>query len=127
VRTAFDYMYRDAGNFKAFGSVTLEGCLTPDDQVIIQSRLSSGEFFIAEQVGVPALYRQLYQWSGGATDSDHCWHEFVGFRELRQTSDDGSPLFRASDFVVKFASIEKWDETLSPHFWFDDPLRSLSS
>lgn len=29
--TAFDYMYRDAGNFKAFGAVVLDGELDEGD------------------------------------------------------------------------------------------------
>lgn len=61
---AFDYMYRDAGNFKAFGTVVLKGSMSQADQVMVRSRLSDGEFFIAEQVGVPPLYRELYRWSG---------------------------------------------------------------
>ena len=30
--TLFKYLYRDAGNFKAFGSLALEGPLTADEQ-----------------------------------------------------------------------------------------------
>ena len=58
--TAFDYMYRDAVNFKAFGTAILDGHLQPEDKQLIRQRFSSGEFFIAEQVGIPSLYRQLY-------------------------------------------------------------------
>ena len=114
--TAFDYMYRDGGNFKAFGSVFLNGSVSDADQTLVRSRLSSGEFFIAEQVGVPPLYAQLYRWSDGPTDSDHTWHEFVGFRRLSEPPCD-TPSLRAADFVAKFASAGDWDETLSPHFW----------
>jgi hypothetical protein len=116
--TAFDYLYRDAGNFKAFGRVILEGRLRPADEALVCSRLSSGEFFIAEQVGVPTLYEELYRWSGGVTGSDHCWHEFVRFRE---TSDGGEGRAAATiaEFVARFAEVKDWDETLSPHFAID--------
>lgn len=117
--TAFDYMYRDAGNFKAFGTIALEGELDQADQELIRGRLSSGEFFIAEQVGVPPLYRELYKWSGGPISDDHCWHEFVGFRALSEVE---SRTESVREFVARFAAVDDWNEGLSPHFWLDDPL-----
>jgi len=116
--SAIDYMYRDAGNFKAFGTVIVEGPLRAADQEIIRSRLSSGEFFIAEQVGVPPLYHELYRWSRGITSLDHCWHEFIGVREI------GAPepelvTFKADELVGRFASVKEWDEELSAHFSVD--------
>jgi hypothetical protein len=116
--TAFDYMYRDAGNFKAFGSVILDGRLEPEERRLIQERLSSGEFFIAEQVGMPSLYRELYKWSGGPTKDDHCWHEFVEFREMSEPPEQSAAM-SARELVKRFASIEDWDEGLSPHFWLE--------
>lgn len=113
--TAFDYMYRDAGNFKALGTVALEGGLSERDQDLIRSRLQGGEFFIAEQVGVPPLYEQLYRWSGGITNDDHCWHEIVGFREMPDPENGASPILDASELVKRFARIDHWDENLSPH------------
>lgn len=116
--TAFDYMYRDAGNFKAFGTIILEGRLRAADREIIRSRLSNREFFVAEQVGVPPLYQELYRWSEGATKSDHCWHEFVGFRCIAAPENDPSRI-KTSEFVRRFTSLKNWDETLSPHFALD--------
>jgi hypothetical protein len=119
VKTAFEYLYRDAGNFKAFGEVLLEGELKPVEQQLIRDRLFSGEFFIAEQVGVPPLYRQLYEWSGGPTKDDRCWHEFVGFRQITETNSE-SPKMSSTDFVARFADVEAWCGTLSPHFWIEE-------
>jgi hypothetical protein len=112
--TAFDYMYRDAGNFKAFGTVILNGLLSRADRELIRSRLSSREFFIAEQVGVPPLYQELYRFSGGLTDTDHCWHEFLAFRDLT-TPEERTEVIAADEFVSRFADANCWDETLSPH------------
>ncbi|HET7577464.1 MAG TPA: hypothetical protein VFK19_13015 [Sphingomicrobium sp.] len=112
--TAFDYMYRDAGNFKAFGTVILEGELRAPDREIIHSRLESDEFFIAEQVGVPPLYHELYRWSDGPTKEDHCWHEFVGFREIADHA-EGRAASTTAEFVDRFAAVKDWNETLSPH------------
>jgi hypothetical protein len=118
--TAFDYMYRDAGNSKVFGTVILEGRLGAADQEVIRSHLSSREFFLAEQVGVPPLYQKLYRWSAGATNSDHCWHEFVAFREIA-AHESASEVVKSRNFVSRFTSVKDWDETLSPHFALGTP------
>lgn len=116
MRTIFEYRYRDAGNFKTSGSVTLDGPLTPQQEKDVRSKLESGDFFIAEQVGVPPLYDQLYQWSSGPIETDHCWHEFVGFKEVGGADDGGERAVPVVAFVARFTSIVKWDEALSPHF-----------
>ncbi|MFL6751994.1 MAG: hypothetical protein ACJ8FL_02035 [Sphingomicrobium sp.] len=118
--TAFDYMYRDAGNFKVFGTIILEGRLGAADQEAIRSCLSSREFFIAEQVGAPPLYQNLYRWSGGPTNLDHCWHELVGFREIATLESDAE-ITKTRTFVSRFTSVKDWDETLSPHFALAGP------
>jgi hypothetical protein len=117
--TVFEYLYRDAGNFKAFGSVLLKGRVSDDNRDAIRSRLESGEFFIAEQVGVPPLYEQLYQWSAGPTESDHCWHEFVGFREIDGPESSVTYVGDAATFVARFAAVTGWEESLSPHSALD--------
>ena len=114
--TAFDYMYRDAGNFKAVGTVILDGVLTQADRQKVRERLEGGEYFIAEQVGVPALYEQLYRWSHGSIGSDHCWHEFIGFRNLESAPDERLPIAEAAAFIAQFRSVSEWDGSLSPHF-----------
>ena len=113
--TIFEYLYRDSGNFKTFGSIALKGRINNADREAIRAKFDSGEFFIAEQLGVPPLYEQLYQLSDGPTTSDHCWHEFVGFR------DSGDPEScaiggNAKDFVMRVMSMNEWDLSLSPHF-----------
>lgn len=113
---AFEYRYRDAGNFKAYGWVVLDRHLNSSEERLVRSRLESGEFFIAEQIGVPPLYDQLYQWSNGPTQSDHCWHEFVGFRELAALPEQATSKIAARDLVARFSIVQQWDEALSPNF-----------
>lgn len=115
--TEFEYCYRDAGNFKAFGSVWMAGALDTDQRAIIETKLEGGEFFIAEQVKIPALYGKLYKWSSGhSTRDDHCWHALVGLRE--HTSIPATTLLSGStsEFVERFACVRQWQEELSPHF-----------
>ena len=78
--TVFEYLYRDAGNYKAWGSLLLAGTVTAEMETAFRELLDSGEFFVAEQVGVPRLDRELWKLSGGPTEDDHGFHEFHGFR-----------------------------------------------
>ena len=75
--TVFEYLYRDADNHKAFGRVAFEGVDTDARWGEALKLFDEGTYFVAEQIGLPVLYDQLYRWSGNApTDADHCWHEF---------------------------------------------------
>ena len=59
IYTVFDYLYRDASNYKAWGSLLLEGAATVFDTARVSEVLHDCDFFIAEQVGIPALYDDL--------------------------------------------------------------------
>lgn len=116
--TLFEYLYRDAGNFKAFGCLALQGGLTANQQQILRLHFPGDGLFIAEQLDVPELYEELYQWSGGATSSDHCWHEF---RDVKIVGDSEVPTNArrwgsADKFLERLSSITSWSEELSPHF-----------
>lgn len=112
----FEYRYRDACNFKADGYVALIGSLSQADRDKILDRLDDGQFFIAEQVGIPVLYEELYKWGGGPNSSDHCWHEFVAFNDApyKPRSDEVSE--DASHFLKRFCSVVEWCAEISPHF-----------
>lgn len=115
--TLFEYRYRDAGNFKAFGRLALYGALTQDEMRAVRSRLSGDGLFIAEQLNVPSLYEQLYQWSDGPTAADHCWHEFVDIHLVDETEGaDACSGGEAKDFVARLLAVDTWQESLSPHF-----------
>lgn len=116
--TLFQYLYRDAGNFKAFGCLALQGALMADQQWRLRSHFQGDGLFIAEQLDVPALYQELYLWSGGPTPSDHCWHEFcdvkiVGTSEVPAHARCGGS---ARKFLERLSAITSWNEELSPHF-----------
>ena len=76
----FEYLYRDGSNYKAWGSLLLSGEPTQEDITALKACLESGEYFVAEQVGVPPVYKELWDLSGGPTSDDHALHEFVAFR-----------------------------------------------
>ena len=67
------YLYRDASNYKQYGSVVLANpnniavALVAD---IISRNLIDGEFFDADKWGVPAIFFDK------ENEDDHEWHEF---------------------------------------------------
>lgn len=78
--TVFEYLYRDAGNYKIWGSLLLSGAVTAEEENAFRASLDSEAFFIAEELGIPPLNRELWNLSGGPTEDDHGFHEFHGFR-----------------------------------------------
>lgn len=72
----FEYMYRDAGNFKTDGRLLLIGQVGETEAVLLRC-LDWGNQFVAEQVGVPSLCREHWEAVGeGPSDLDHAFHEF---------------------------------------------------
>jgi hypothetical protein len=109
-------MYRDAGNFKAYGELLLEGSLSNVKVVKLRSHFESGEYFIAEQIGMPTLYEQLWKECecGPSVDMDHVYHEFIKVRSA--TEEDLVTLEPWGSAIALMATIEKigvWDLTLS--------------
>lgn len=76
----FNYLYRDAGNFKQFGSVVFDNkeCI-PTDVLKNQFRttLIDGQHFVAADVGIPNLWVCAYD-----AELDHEWHEFEGLGDV---------------------------------------------
>ena len=70
----FDYMYRDASNYKQHGEAIFsnEKQLAVDEvEKQIRACLNDGEYFIARQIHIEErFFDALY-------DDDHPWHEFV--------------------------------------------------
>lgn len=116
--TLFEYLYRDAGNFKAHGAVLFEGSLEEHELARVRTRFGADGLFIAEQIGIPPLYVELYRWSDGPTRDDHCWHELWDIRsvEKEEYAADIVCIGRIDAFVNQLAGIKEWREELSPHF-----------
>lgn len=72
----FNYLYRDAGNYKGWGCVCMRNTENLSAEFVTQIlRLAflEGCFFIADQVQIPELFPFG---DGEATSDDHCFHEF---------------------------------------------------
>jgi len=114
--SVFEYCYRDASNYKAFGCLLLNGVASEVEIKLLRSRLESGEFFIAEQLATPPLYAELWELSHGPTGDDHVWHTF---ENLRLAADDeiNQPVFDTiKNFISNIAGVGAWHPTLSPHW-----------
>jgi hypothetical protein len=113
----FDYLYRDADNYKTFGSVWLRGTLTDAERGELVACLDGGEFFVAEQVKVPPLYAGLFQHGEGPTEEDHGWHSFGGFRDEIELAEGAEVWGKASKFFTAFRAAKgDWRPELSPNF-----------
>lgn len=91
--SVFEYRYRDAGNYKAWGTLLLLGDVTDTDIEEIRSHLDRGEYFVPERVGIPPLQGELYKYSGGPTEDDHAFHEFVDLKPATKLEIDNLPLW----------------------------------
>lgn len=80
--SVLEYLYRDAGNFKAWGLVLLEGAMTAEDERALRDCFVDGMYFDATQLGVPSLREELWASSGSSYSAalDHGWHELSDVR-----------------------------------------------
>ncbi len=116
----FEYLYRDASNYKAWGEILLSGTPSQNDIEVLLASLESGEYFVAEQVGIPALYQELWELSDGPNSDDHALHEFVALRVASEDERKSLRLFGDLSSLLKtFQAVTTWDYSLSPNFDLD--------
>lgn len=83
-----EYVYRDAGNYKNFGTVIFKNLNSCSIEMIskeIEEWLIDREFFIAEKIKIPTLYFTDFAYS---PELDHEWHQFLGLRLTEEQSND---------------------------------------
>jgi hypothetical protein len=72
-----NYRYRDAHNYKEFGSVVFAnptGMSVEVATALLRGKLISEEFFVPQDWGLPPLHARPYD-----PEVDHEWHEFEEF------------------------------------------------
>jgi len=70
----FNYLYRDAGNYKEFGEIIFtnqDSKSLEEIELAIRKNLIEGEFFIPEKWNIPRLSFENY-----LPELDHDYHEF---------------------------------------------------
>lgn len=101
--TAFEYMYRDASNWKQFGRVIFSGAISRDDVEAVLKARYDGEWFIPGQIGMVDLQE------GWDPQYDHPFHELGGFELTLEDPCDRT----VSDFVKSFTTV-KWKKRYKP-------------
>jgi hypothetical protein len=82
----FEYLYRDAGNFKNWGEVVFSNPHdVPADVAasVAEKVLIDRTFFVANKAGVPDLHFAEYN-----EELDHGWHEVHAFLPTDEPSND---------------------------------------
>ena len=97
MNTLFEYMYRDASNYKKFETVILQGELSFKD---LEPYLYGGEFFIPSVVGLKDLQNLPFG------EDDHIWHSIVAI-----TKTDLQPITKISSkqLITKFKNAYEKD------------------
>ena len=116
--SVFEYLYRDADNFKAFGQLLLFGKIADEYIGGLKTSLDYGEYFVAEQVNIPRLYSQLWKYSNGPTLADHAYHEFLSLRPATKKEVLSLNLWGETPHLLeafRLASQQSWDCYLSVH------------
>ena len=112
----FEYLYRDASNYKVWGTLLLEGVANETDLQVLASKFEPGGLFIAEQLGIPALYADLWGFSNGPTEDDHVWHTFHALRAVTPEDASAEVFGSVADLVARIKSVREWNVELSPHW-----------
>lgn len=106
MNTVFEYMYRDASNYKAFGSVVVKGKLTFKQLEPYLASESEGTEFIPSQVGMKDLQSQLNSYP---SEDDHVWHNICS-ETFEPTKAKPTLGITADELVSRFRKINKqWD------------------
>ena len=100
MNTKFSYLYRDAGNYKFFKDVVLDGVLSLDQ---LNPSLWESEYFIPSEVGLPDLQPEPL------TVDDHIWHEIDA---IEYTDDEPTTDISATSLVERFKISKKnsWNQ-----------------
>ena len=101
--TRFEYLYRDASNYKKKNIVVLKGTLSRAQIKRIINACDGGEFFIPSQVGLPEnRFPEI-------NEDDHCWFE-LDQDSFSKTEQEPTESITAEELYRKFITV-KWDDT----------------
>lgn len=115
--SVFEYLYRDAANWKTWCSVLLGGTISDSDRAGIETKLDSGQFFIPEQIGLKSLVTSSGTCLSNSSADDHVWHEFVEFRTATLDEVSSLSLWGTSTELLRLiAVVGKWELERSPKY-----------
>ena len=111
--TAIDYTYRDASNYKASGTIYLDGPLAADDIALIASKLNDSSNFIPGDLADIEVAELQSTLTSFPSEDDNVWHE-LELASIRQEEAilDGTAVISRSAFIEAFRRIDGpngWD------------------
>lgn len=86
MNVSIQYLYRDAGNNKIWGDIVFSNRINLDVsklEIDIKNALIDGEFFVAEDVGLPSLHFDRHD-----AELDHGWHEYFSIEKTDNSPND---------------------------------------
>lgn len=104
----FEYLYRCAGNYKNWGEVIFRNSSEESAETLeskLRDGLIDGEFFVAEEIGLPTLYFDDID-----SELDHGWHEFASLCETEGPTTDRAGR-DISDIVDRLKGFQRNAET----------------
>jgi len=108
MNTRIYYLYRDGSNNKIGSQEVLSGTLTDQQISDIRRVCDEGQYFIANDVGLPDLQ---IQWAKKGfpfpTDDDHAWSEL---ESIEPTENPTTLTLTAEELYGRFVTISEWDE-----------------
>ena len=109
LNTRLDYLYRDASNYKKYTSCIIKGQFTEKQKKEILDTLSVGEYFIPEQVGLPANRFEDF------TEDDHPFCE-ISDEDIYETLQNPTVNMTAEELYENFMRVKAtgWDITMRP-------------
>lgn len=106
MNTLFEYLYRDASNYKVFSRFILSGTLSEAQVSDIKGKLNDGENFIPSKVGLPE--NRFASW----TEDDHDWFELIDISETSRPVDFNA--FTAQQLYDRFMAVQSWEDPEQP-------------
>lgn len=95
----FNYLYRDAGNYKEFGEITFtnkDSKSLEEIEFVIRKNLIEGEFFIPEKWNVPRLSFENY-----SPELDHEYHEFESLEVTNENPTENSDISSLLNLIIQ--------------------------
>lgn len=92
--TRITYLYRDASNYKFWGTFVVDGQITQDD---VEPYLFDHTCFVPQMVGLEGLQ------PASLNEDDHDLHEFHAF----EPTEEGKPVCAAGEFVKRMKVMQK--------------------
>lgn len=93
----FNYLYRDAGNYKIFGSIifnNLENIDIKSIEKVIKNKLIDGEFFNPLDWKIPRLH-----FDTASKALDHDWNEFEKIEITKEDATDSRTILEFIDYL----------------------------